>query len=79
MPKNDDFPKHTYHRYRSYLLRLWQQQPDTLWRASLQDASTGERMAFLDLESLFVYLRQQAYLAKEADEVEPRSASDEPK
>jgi hypothetical protein len=28
------------------------------WRASLQDAQSGERLGFADLEQLFVYLRR---------------------
>jgi hypothetical protein len=74
VPKDNDFPKHTYRRYQSYLLRLWQERPHMLWRASLQDATTNERMAFLDLESLFAYLRQRA--SKEADEAESSRADD---
>ncbi len=48
-------------RYRSYLLRLWrvQSQDQSLWRASLEDALTGERRGFAALDDLFAYLRQQ--------------------
>jgi hypothetical protein len=74
VPKDNNFPKHPYHRYQSYLLRLWQERPNMLWRASLQDATTNERMAFLDLESLFAYLRQRA--STEADEAGPSRAGD---
>lgn len=75
MPKDNDFPKHTYRRYHAYLLRLWQERPHMLWRASLQEATTDERMAFLDLESLFAYLRQRA--SKEIDEASPSHTDDE--
>ena len=46
----------SYGQYQSYLLRLWQESPHAPWRASLQDATTGERRAFSNLESLFTYL-----------------------
>jgi hypothetical protein len=48
-----------YTEYHSYLLRLWQETPYAPWRASLQNASTGERRGFSDLESLFTFLRTQ--------------------
>jgi hypothetical protein len=40
------------------LLRLWREGAGGAWRASLQDAGSGERLGFADLERLFVYLRQ---------------------
>ena len=48
--------------YRSYLLRLWGVQNGEVfvWRASLEDARTGERLGFAELEQLFAFLRQQA-------------------
>jgi hypothetical protein len=49
-------------RYRVYLLRLWQAEGDddhTVWRAALEDARTGERRRFADLESLFAFLKEQ--------------------
>jgi hypothetical protein len=48
-----------YTDYHSYLLRLWQETPHAAWRASLQNAATGERRGFSDLESLFTFLRTQ--------------------
>jgi hypothetical protein len=48
-----------YTEYQSYLLRLWQETPHAPWRASLQNAATGERRGFSDLESLFTFLRTQ--------------------
>jgi hypothetical protein len=47
--------------YLSYLLRLWwagKGERDG-WRASLQDASTGERKSFASLDDLLLYLRQR--------------------
>jgi hypothetical protein len=48
-------------QYRSYLLRLWQVQSGDapIWRASLEDARTGERHGFAELEQLFAFLKQQ--------------------
>lgn len=48
-------------RYVSYLLRLWQVESrgQLVWRASLEDARSGERRGFPDLEALFAYLREQ--------------------
>ena len=44
--------------YHASLLRLWREGPDGVWRASLQDADSGERIGFADLERLFAHLRQ---------------------
>jgi len=51
-------------RYFAYLLRLW---PETAgqagaggWRATLEDARTGERLGFASLEQLFAHLMQLA-------------------
>lgn len=47
--------------YLAYMLRLWQvddaEQPR--WRASLESPHTGERCNFVDLETLFVFLRER--------------------
>jgi hypothetical protein len=44
--------------YHAGLLRLWRDGPGGPWRASLQDAESGERIGFADLERLFAYLRR---------------------
>ena len=48
-------------RHLSYLLRLWQieSQGRLVWRASLQEARSGERRGFPDLEALIAYLREE--------------------
>ena len=48
-------------RYHSYLLRLWPAgEPGKLvWRASLENPRTGERLAFASLERLFAFLQDQ--------------------
>lgn len=45
-------------RYLAYLVRLWQVEDrgELAWRASLEDAHTGERRGFPDLASLFAFL-----------------------
>ena len=46
--------------YYAFLLRLWRVDGDgePAWRASLQDAISGEETGFPDLAALFDYLRQ---------------------
>ena len=44
--------------YHAGLLRLWRDGAGGAWRASLQDAESGERLGFADLERLFAYLRR---------------------
>jgi hypothetical protein len=48
--------------YQAYLLRLWQVQRDgqSLWRASLENPHTGERLGFAGLTELFAYLQEMA-------------------
>jgi hypothetical protein len=51
-------------RYYAYLLRLWPENVDSQgaasWRATLEDAHTGERLGFANLEQLFTHLMQLA-------------------
>jgi len=48
-------------RYLAYLLRLWQSgNPcSPVWRASLQDAHTGECHGFADFDALLRFLQRQ--------------------
>ncbi len=48
-------------RYLAYLVRLWQVEDQGVfaWRASLEDAHTGERRGFPDLASLCAFLVAQ--------------------
>jgi hypothetical protein len=48
--------------YSSYLLRMWQvyQQDHWTWRCQLRCVATGETHGFPDLESLVLFLREQA-------------------
>jgi hypothetical protein len=48
--------------YMAYLLRVWQIQgkEGPSWRASVEEAHTGERHGFASLEELFDFVREQA-------------------
>jgi len=57
----------------SFILRLWQIQDEEvqgerveqwLWRASLNDPQTGNRVGFTDLEALFNYIRKKTRAKK---------------
>ena len=47
------------HRYRSYLVRLWQDAPEGPWRAVVQNVITNERHGFATLEELCAFLQDQ--------------------
>ena len=51
--------------YLAYLLRLWQIQDNGQidWRASLENAHTGEKLAFAHLDELVAFLRARIGLA----------------
>jgi hypothetical protein len=55
--------------YLAYLLRLWQIQDkwETGWRASLENAHTGEKLAFAHLDELVAFLRERIDLAPPAE------------
>ncbi len=59
-------------RYKSYLLRCWQErsrsqnEQSKLWRFSLEDTRSGQQRGFANLEALTAYL--QAALAAEEEE-----------
>jgi len=44
--------------YHAGLLRLWRVGAGGAWRVSLQDAESGERIGFADLDHLFAYLQR---------------------
>ncbi len=47
--------------YRAYLVRLWRARSggQVVWRASVEDAHTGERRAFADLAALYAFLKEE--------------------
>lgn len=57
--------------YRSYLLRLWRADGDKepVWRASLEDAVSGERRGFASVEALAAFLLQSVREQGEAQAV----------
>lgn len=46
-------------RSKSYLLRVWEEEPGQGWRVSLKDVANGEQIGFPDLETLFDFLQKQ--------------------
>jgi hypothetical protein len=59
--------------YQAYLLRLWlaSEQGKVVWRASLENPGTGERLGFANLERLFVFLQDQMAAFAEEQEQKP--------
>ena len=47
--------------YHAYLLKIWLEQESEMatsaWRFSLEDAHSGSRRGFTDLDSLLIYLQ----------------------
>lgn len=62
--------KPTYH---SYLIRLWasDEQGKEVWRASLENPHTGERLGFTSLERMFAFLQDQTVAFSEDQEQRP--------
>jgi hypothetical protein len=54
------------------MLRLWRarERGASVWRASLQDPHTGERVSFRSLGELLAFLREQMGLAPNAEDAE---------
>ena len=55
--------------YHSYLLRLWRDNADHPWRASLQCPATGEKLAFANLLMLFAFLVDQVAAEEDTGEL----------
>jgi hypothetical protein len=55
--------------YYAYLLRLWTSgsQDRLVWRASLENPHTGERLTFTTLRRLFDFLEDQCVLEENRD------------
>jgi hypothetical protein len=49
----------THDNYHAFLVRLWRDSSRSAWRASLQDAVTGQRKAFSGIEGLIGFLLDQ--------------------
>ncbi|MHB0857879.1 MAG: hypothetical protein ACYC5M_09945 [Anaerolineae bacterium] len=59
-------------RYQAYLLRLWQVDDgqSAVWRASLENAHSGDRRAFANRQELLAFLEDLA-----PDQPSPETAS----
>jgi hypothetical protein len=53
----DSMPMTGFRRSRSYLLRLWQEEPASPWRALLRCVTTHEEHLFHDMEGLVRFLK----------------------
>ena len=63
--------------YFSYLLRLWREIEETVvWRASLQDTRTGERMGFATLDDLMEYIRHHVEANNSTMTIEEKGGND---
>lgn len=68
--------------YQAYVLRLWREAAGTddmpaVWRFSLDDTATGQRLGFSNLNALMEYLSQQlgeSFPSKDAQSQESTSA-----
>ena len=56
--------------YQAYLLRLWRTS-EAQWRASLEDAHSGERLTFATLAQLSEFLLRATGAAPPADALGP--------
>ena len=57
--------------YHSYLLRLWANSAQTVWRASLQSTTTDQIYHFPSLEAMVAFLVTQLAAAGEAGAYDP--------
>ena len=64
-------------KYLAYLLRLWQEDDSTPWRATLENAHTGERHGFASLGRLLAFLQDQTGLVLLPDEYENQTPGEE--
>ena len=65
--------------YRSYLLRFWLEHRENpklpgMWRYSLEDPHTGEKLGFASLELLVAFLRRQTSEADPDPEDLPKTS-----
>ena len=69
MPVETELAKHTNRpRYRSYVLRLWQERPGEPWRVRLHTAGEDVPQGFANPNTCFDFIRAQ--LAEEGREGE---------
>jgi hypothetical protein len=51
--------------YHAYLLRLWREDVDTPWRASLQEAHAGQSFNFASVAQLIAFIEEQTHASPE--------------
>jgi subtilisin-like proprotein convertase family protein len=56
--RDNDVPMEA-EKYQAYLVRLWRSNVHGNWRASIQDAQSGEQHLFANMEDLFLFLHEQ--------------------
>ena len=59
--------------YRSYLLRLWRDNPRAPWQASLQSTATEQIYYFVDVDQMWAFLK-----AKLGTDPDDQQATDAP-
>ncbi len=50
--------EHQQPNYHAFLLRLWREEVQLPWRASLENPHTGEKLHFAKLDRLIAFLQQ---------------------
>jgi hypothetical protein len=51
--------------YHAYLLRLWREDANTPWRASLQEAHAGRSFNFASVAQLIAFIEAQTHASSE--------------
>ena len=62
---NTDFNDPNHHRpqYTAYLVRFWQDGPNSPWRASAQSVQTGEIVRFGSQRALYEFLENEVIIS----------------
>lgn len=64
------------YNYRAYMLRVWREGETGPWRATLENAHTGKRYGFADLQRLFDFLTRQTGARTPGEEEVPEQNAD---
>ncbi len=57
--------------YQSFLLRMWRERPNGVWRVSLENVTSGEKHGFAHLEQLVAFLERGEEAVREAQPTTP--------
>jgi subtilisin-like proprotein convertase family protein len=63
--------------YQAFLLRLWQESPDGIWRITLEDPHTKERHAFNGMEVFIRFLMEMTKTENPKVDVSARRPKEE--